>query len=79
MVRPRSKRVPTTVRQRNTTDQAGFDSLKVSEQALGELGDIQVLVKSKLPSYSVAISLRLSEPLRQSRARLSTCVSIVIL
>ncbi|KAL6404147.1 alcohol dehydrogenase I-ADH1 [Ilyonectria robusta] len=37
--------IPTTVRQWNTTDQAGFDSLKVSEQPLGELGDTQVLVK----------------------------------
>ncbi|KAF7543656.1 hypothetical protein G7Z17_g10564 [Cylindrodendrum hubeiense] len=37
--------IPATVKQWNTTDQAGFDSLKVSEQPLGELGDTQVLVK----------------------------------
>ncbi|KAH7170154.1 hypothetical protein EDB81DRAFT_154069 [Dactylonectria macrodidyma] len=37
--------IPTTVKQWSTTDQAGFGSLKLSEQPLGELGDTQVLVK----------------------------------
>ncbi|KPM43662.1 hypothetical protein AK830_g2849 [Neonectria ditissima] len=37
--------IPTTVKQWNTSDQAGFDSLKLSEKPLSELGDSQVLVK----------------------------------
>ncbi|KAH7162245.1 hypothetical protein B0J13DRAFT_614908 [Dactylonectria estremocensis] len=40
-----AQEIPTTAKQWSTTDQSGFDSLKLSEQPLGDLGDTQVLVK----------------------------------
>lgn len=39
--------IPKTVKQWNVTGKDGFESLKFSEQPVPELGDSQVLVKSK--------------------------------
>lgn len=41
--------IPKTAKQWNVTGTTGFDDLKLSEQAVPELGDNQVLVKSEYP------------------------------
>jgi hypothetical protein len=39
--------IPQTTKQWNVVGQSGFESLKYTEQPVPELGDNQVLVKSK--------------------------------
>jgi hypothetical protein len=69
-------KIPQTVQQWNVTAQdgkAGFNALQFSEQPLAELGDNQVLVKSKFQEQQLN-ALSPANPFRQSRARPSTCV-----
>jgi hypothetical protein len=43
--------IPKTTKQWNIIGQDGFDSLKYTEQPVPKLGDNQVLVKSKRPTF----------------------------
>jgi hypothetical protein len=49
--------IPKTTKQWNIIGQDGFDSLKYTEQPVPELGDNQVLVKSKSPTFPETIPL----------------------
>lgn len=49
--------IPKTTKQWNIIGQDGFDSLKYTEQPVPELGDNQVLVKSKSPTFLETIPL----------------------
>lgn len=48
-----SQQIPQTVRQWNVMEGNSFDALKLSEQPLEEVGDNQVLVKSKPTTTSI--------------------------
>lgn len=73
--------IPQTVQQWNVTAQDGkdgFNVLKLSEQPLAELGDSQVLVKSKFQEQQLN-ALSPANSFRQSRAHPSTCVFSITL
>lgn len=49
--------IPKTTKQWNITGLDGFDSLKYTEQPVPDLGDNQVLVKSKFPTFQETMPL----------------------
>ena len=70
-----SQSIPKTVKQWNVVGKDGFDSLKLSEQPLADLGDNQVLVKRKFTQNTIPIG-REPADLSDSSRRILECASM---